>query len=263
MAISGAGRLTVVDTSSGGAVVTFNTADGSMYGSRIPVSNPFGVAVQPNTSDIYYTGGGVNHQTIYVNGSPTSIPDTGANLYGLAFTSQQDLYVADISGSGSILIYRNLSPAIPSYVGSLGGFPSALVANGNLIYVSLSGDNASILEFDPANVNAVPNHGVRTLPWGTFKFPNGIAVDGDYAYVANAGSAQGDGGFISKVKISDGTKEVFASDSVGVWSAQTVGFCSPAGVAIYDKYLYVSNGTCSPTYSGYGNRNTILKIKLP
>lgn len=263
MVLSGAGLLTVVDESSGGSVVTFSTADGSMHGSRLAVSNASGVAVQPNTSAIYYTGDGPTHQTVLSNGLPAPIPDTGGNLYGLAFSSQQDLYVANISGTGSILIYSNFSPATTPSVSSLGGFPSALVAYDNLIYVSIAGNNAPIVEFDPARVNEVPNHGVRTLPWGTFQFPNGIVIDGGYAYIVNAGSASGDSGFISKVKLSDGTKEVFASDSVGVWSTQSAGFCSPAGIAIYEKYLYVSNGTCSPSYTGYPNRNKILKIKLP
>jgi hypothetical protein len=263
MVVSGAGLLTVVDKSFGGSVVTFNTTDGSVHGTRLAVSNASGVAVQPVTSTIYYTGDGVNNQTVLANGNPAGIPDTGGNLYGLVFTSQQDLYVANISGSGSILVYSNFNPAATPSVSSLGGFPSSLVANGNLIYISMSGNDASILELDPSHINDVPHHGVRTLPWGTFKFPNGIAIDGGYAYVVNAGSASGDGGFISKVKLSDGSKEVFASDSVGVWSTQTPGFCNPAGIAIYEKYVYVSNGVCSSTYSGYSNRNKILKIKLP
>jgi hypothetical protein len=86
-----------------------------------------------------------------------------------------------------------------------------------------------------------------------------MAIDGDYAYIANAGDSNGNNGYISRVKISDGSKEVFASSSIGLWQTTGVGFCGPSGLAIYDKYLYVSNGTCTNAV----NQNQILKIKLP
>jgi hypothetical protein len=252
MTFSSTGLLAVADHAS---IVTFDTANGSLA-SEYLVTNPFGVAVKPNTNDVYYTGGTNGNQGVFLNGNSVSIPNTNANLYGISFTTAQDWYVANVAGS--VLIYLNTSRGNPAFVPVPLGLPSALVSSNGLIYVSLSGANASILEFNPANA-AGPDNGFTTLPWGTFDFPNGMAIDGDYAYIANAGDANGDNGYISRVKISDGSdKEVFASDSVGVWRTSGVGFCGPAGLAIYDKYLYVSNGTCT---SGI-NQNQILKIKL-
>ena len=252
MTFSGAGLLTVVDSAS---VVTFNTASGSVV-SNYAVTNPFGVAVKPGSSDVYYTGGSSGNQGVFLNGQPISIPSTGANLYGIAFTTAQDWYVANVAGS--VLIYRNTSQGSPVSAPVPNGLPSALIANNGLVYVSLAGPAASILSFNPANTSAT-NHGFTVLPWGTFDFPNGMAIDGDYAYIANAGDSSGNNGYISRVKISDGTKEVFASSSIGVWQTTGVGFCGPSGLAIYGKYLYVSNGTCTNAV----NQNQILKIKLP
>jgi hypothetical protein len=247
MAFSSAGRLTVVDHAS---IVTFNISNGSLV-SEYVVTDPFGVAVKPGTNDVYYTGGASGNQGVFVNGTQVAIPNTNANLYGIAFTTTQDWYVANVAGS--VLIYQNNNPGNPASVNVPTGLPSALISNNGLIYISLAGANASILSFNPNN------RVFTTLAWGTFDFPNGMAIDGDYAYIVNAGDAHGDGGYISRVKISDGSKEIFASTSVGVWQTSGVGFCGPAGVAIYEKYLYVSNGTCT---SGI-NQNQILKIKLP
>lgn len=253
MALSSAGRLTVVDHAS---IVTFNTTSGALV-SEYQVDNPFGVAVKPGTSDVYYTGGASGHQGVFVNGTQVSIPDTNANLYGIAFATAQNWYVANVAGS--VLIYQNNNSGSPASVPVPTGLPSALVSNNGLIYVSLAGAHASILSFNPANASDPTTHGFTTLAWGTFDFPNGMAIDGDYVYIVNAGDANGDNGYINRVKISDGSKEVFASKTVGVWRTAGVGFCGPAGLAIYDKYLYVSNGTCT---SGI-NQNQILKIKLP
>jgi hypothetical protein len=252
MTVSGAGLLTVVDQAS---IVTFNTTNAKVA-SEYPAINPFGVALKPGTSDVYYTSGAIGNQGVFLNGVQVPIPSTNANLYGIAFTTAQDWYVANVAGS--VLIYQNNSRGNPISVPVPTGLPSALVANNGLIYVSLAGRQASILSFNPSNSTDPINHGFSTLPWGTFDFPNGMAIDGDYAYIANAGNENGDNGYVSRVKISDGSKEVFASNSVGVWRTAGVGFCGPAGLAIFDKYLYVSNTTCS---NGI-NQNQILKIKL-
>lgn len=252
MTVSGAGLLTVVDRAS---IVTFNTVNASVA-SEYSAINPFGVAVKPGTSDVYYTSGATGNQGVFLNGVQVPIPSTNANLYGIAFSSAQDWYVANVAGS--VLIYQNNNRGTPSSVPVPAGLPSALVASNGLIYISLAGPHAAILSFNPSNSSDPIHHGFTTLPWGTFDFPNGIAIEGDYAYIANAGNENGDNGYISRVKISDGSKEVFASNSVGVWRTAGVGFCGPAGLAIYDKYLYVSNTSCT---NGI-NQNQILKIKL-
>jgi hypothetical protein len=253
MTFSSTGLLTVAEQS---AIVTFDTANASVT-STYAVQNPFGVAVKPGTNDVYYTGGVPANQGVYLNGVQVPIPNTNANLYGITFNTANDWYLANVAGR--VMIYQNNNPGTPtSSVPVPAGFPSALLSNNGLIYVSLAGAGSSILRFNPANAADPTNHGFTTLPWGTFDFPNGMAIDGDYAYIANAGDAHGDNGYISRVKISDETKEVFASNSVGVWRTAGVGFCGPAGLAIYDKYLYVSNGTCTSSI----NQNQILKIKL-
>lgn len=253
MTFSSLGLLTVAEQAS---VVTFNSINGNVA-SVYAVQNSFGVAVKTGTNDVYYTGGPLANQGVFLNGNQVPIPITNANLYGITFTTAQDWYVANVSGS--LMIYQNNSRGIPtSSVPVPTSFPSALVSNNGIIYVSLSGPRSPILSFNPTNAADLTDHGFSTLPWGTFDFPNGIAIDGGYAYIANAGNELGDNGYISRIKISDGSKEVFASNSVGIWRTAGVGFCGPAGLAIYDKYLYVSNGTCT---SGI-NENQILKIKL-
>jgi hypothetical protein len=76
----------------------------------------------------------------------------------------------------------------------------------------------------------------------------------------NGPNNNGVGGYISRIKMSDGTPERFVSDSIGIWQTESKGFCSPTGLAVYGGYLYVSNGTCP---SNDGNKNKILKVKLP
>ena len=255
MAFSGNGLLTVAVQGVPGRVDTFDVSSGNRV-STLRVDDPFGVAVKPGTNDVYYTGGTSGNQGVFSNGVQVPIPNTSANLYGIAYTTAQDWYVANVAGS--ILIYRNNVQGNPVSVPVPTGLPSALIANNDLIYVSLAGPAASILSFNPANSSA-PGNGFTVLPWGTFDFPNGMAIDGEYAYIANGG-LNGNNGYISRVKISDPSdNEVFASSSVGIWRTSGVGFCNPSGLAIYDKYLYVSNGTCANSI----NQNQILKIKLP
>ena len=254
MAFSGNGLLTVAVQGSD-RVDTFDVNSGNRV-SFLSVVNPFGVAVKTGTNDVYYTGGTSGNQGVFLNGVQVPIPNTSANLYGIAFTNAQNWYVANVAGS--ILIYLNNVQGNPVSVPVPSGLPSALIANNGLIYVSLAGPAASILSFNPANSSA-PGNGFTVLPWGTFDFPNGMAIDGEYAYIANGG-LNGNNGYISRVKISDPSdNEVFASSSVGIWRTSGVGFCNPSGLAIYDKYLYVSNGTCANSI----NQNQILKIKLP
>jgi hypothetical protein len=55
------------------------------------------------------------------------------------------------------------------------------------------------------------------------------------------------------------------SDSVGDWGTLPVGFCGATGITLdnSNENLYVTNGSCLNGYSGYGNHDRILKIKLP
>jgi hypothetical protein len=251
MLSSNTGQLTVAAQGSD-MVYTFDLSDGHLVTSYA-VNDPIGVAFKTGTSDVYYAAA----SGVFTNGGSTIISNVSGNYYGLTFTSSTDFYVGNISGSGSIVKYTVASqtPQDTITVG-LTGFPSALVTYDGFIYASLT--DQKIVKIDPAT------KGVTPLNWGSFDHPNGIVIYGSYAYIANNGASNnGDGGYISRIKLSDGTNEVFASESLGVWKTNSKGFCGPAGVAAYDGYLYVSNGSCSSGSVGSGNQNKILKIKIP
>lgn len=250
MLSSSTGQLTVAAQGSD-KVYTFDLSDGHLV-SAYAVNDPIGVAFKSGTSEVYYAAGA----GIYTGGGSTIISNVSGNYYGLTFTSSTDYYVGNISGSGTIVKYT-VASQIPldtiDQTNGLTGFPSALVTNNGFIYASLT--DQKIVKIDPLTKVVTP------MSWGHFDHPNGIVIDGGYAYIANNGPLNnGDGGYISRVKISDGSNEVFASDTVGVWKTANKGFCGPAGVAVYETYLYVSNGTCASSNS---NQNKILKIKIP
>ncbi len=252
MLSSSTGLLTVAAQGSN-KVYTFDLADGHLV---IPytytVTNPIGVAFKTGTSEVYYAAG----SGVFTGGGSSIISNVSGNYYGLTFTSSTDFYVGNISGSGTIVKYTVASQTPQDTIdqtNGLTGFPSALVTYNGFIYASLT--DQQIVKINPVTKVITP------LSWGHFDHPNGIVIDGTYAYIANNGASNnGDGGYISRVKMSDGTNEVFASDTVGAWKTTSTGFCGPAGVALYDGYLYVSNGTCA---SGNSNQNKILKIRIP
>jgi hypothetical protein len=251
MAFSGSGLLTVAVQGSD-RVDTFNVNTGSLV-SSYSVNDPFGVAVKNDAltgaASLYYAAG----SGIYTDGGSTVVANVGGNYYGLAFLSATEFYVGNISGLGTVVKYTSSSINPQATITGLSGFPSALIAHNGFIYVTLTDGN--IAKIDPTNLTHT------NVAWGTFEHPNGIAIEGDYAYVANNGpNNNGVGAYISRIKMSDGSQERFVSDTLGVWQTPTPGFCSPAGLAIYSGYLYVSNGTCP---SNDGNKNKILKVKLP
>jgi len=251
MLASSTGQLTVAAQGSN-KVYTFDLADGHLVGLPYAVSNPIGVAFKTGTSDVYYAAG----SGVFTGGGSSIISNVSGNYYGLTFTSATDFYVGNISGSGTIVKYTVASQTPQDTIdqtNGLTGFPSALVTYNGFIYASLT--DQQIVKINPVTKVVTP------LSWGHFDHPNGIVIDGTYAYIANNGASNnGDGGYISRVKMSDGTNEVFASDTVGAWKTTSTGFCGPAGVALYDVYLYVSNGTCA---SANSNQNKILKIRIP
>lgn len=257
MAVSGAGLLTVA-LPGDGRVDTFSLSTGQRV-STYNVTSPVGVALKTGSAAVYYSA----MSGIYTNGGASLISDVGGNYTGLVFTSASTLYVGNIANGGSIDKYvTSVSTSVPSRVlRSFTGLPSGIAVYsdnlGTYLYVTQSDGNI-------AKVNT-SNDSHANVAWGTFDHPSGIAIDSNgYAYVANAGpSNNGDHGYITKVKISDGTREVFASETQGVWQTNAPGFCGLSGLAIDGGYLYAANGECSTNYSGYANRNKILKIKLP
>lgn len=251
MAFSGNGLLSVAVQGSN-RVDTFNVSNGALV-SSFAVNDPIGVAVKTDpltgATTVYYAAG----SGIYTGGGSTVVANVGGNYYGLTFLSSTEFYVGNISGSGTVVKYTSASINAQGTVSGFSGFPSALVAHGGYVYATLTDGNvAKINPIDGSHTN---------VAWGVFENPNGIAIDGDYAYVANNGpSNNGVGGYISRIKLSDGSNERFVSDTIGIWQTSTQGFCSPTGLAVYGGYLYVSNGTCP---SNDGNKNKILKVKLP
>ncbi len=251
MVFSGDGLLTVAVQGSD-RVDTFNVNNGSLV-SSFTVNDPIGVAVKTDPSNgattVYYAAG----SGIYTGGGSTVVANVAGNYYGLTFLSSTEFYVGNISGSGTVVKYTSASINAQGTLSGFSGFPSALVAHNGFIYATLTDGNI-------AKIN--PSNGTHSnVAWGVFENPNGIAIDGDYAYVANNGpSNDGVGGYISRIKLSDGSNERFVSDTIGIWQTATQGFCSPTGLAVYSGYLYVSNGTCP---SNDGNKNKILKVKLP
>ncbi len=251
MAFSGNGLLTVAVQGSN-RVDTFNVNNGVRV-SSFNVNDPIGVAVKTDpltgATSVYYAAG----SGIYTGGGSTVVANVGGNYYGLTFLSSTEFYVGNISGLGTVVKYTSASINAQGTLSGFSGFPAALVAHNGFIYATLTDGNI-------AKIN--PNNGTHTnVAWGVFENPNGIAIDGDYAYVANNGpSNNGVGGYISRIKLSDGSNERFVSDTIGTWQTPTQGFCSPTGLAVYSGYLYVSNGTCP---SNDGNKNKILKVKLP
>lgn len=251
MAFSGNGLLTVAVQGSD-RVDTFDVNTGGRV-SSFAVIDPIGVSVKTDlitgAASVYYSAG----SGIYTNGGSSVVSNVGGNYYGLAFLSSTEFYVGNILGSGAVVKYTSASINPQVTITGFSGFPSALIAHDGFIYATLTDGN--IAKIKPANAT------YTYVAWGAFENPNGIAIEGDYAYVANNGpNNNGVGGYISRIKMSDGTPERFVSDSIGIWQTASQGFCSPTGLAVYGGYLYVSNGTCP---SNDGNKNKILKVKLP
>jgi len=241
VAIQGSDRVDTFDVNTGGSVSSF------------AVNDPIGVSVKTDpltgAASVYYSAG----SGIYTGGGSSVVSNVGGNYYGLAFLSSTEFYVGNISGSGAVVKYTSASINPQATITGFSGFPSALIAHNGFIYTTLTDGN--IAKINPANAT------YSYVAWGAFENPNGIAIEGDYAYVANNGPYNnGVGGYISRIKMSDGTPERFVSDSIGIWQTESKGFCSPTGLAVYGGYLYVSNGTCP---SNDGNKNKILKVKLP
>jgi len=176
----------------------------------------------------------------------------------LAFDSTK-LYVANVSPNQIVLYNISNFQTISSTINVTEGSPQGLGVFGTDVYATVSNtttaSNNIIIKLSGSSYAA--------LSWGTFSLPNAIVFDGTYAYIANKGDVNGDGGYISRKKMSDNSAaEVFIGNSdnsiKGIWNTTPAGFCGLAGLAISGSYLYASNGTCT---SG-NNANTVLKIKL-
>lgn len=225
------------------------------------VTNAVGIAVQDGR--IYHTGvsGGQDNVFELGNGSP-KLPLASNNFDGMVFYDTNMLFIAN---TNNVLAYTNFLNSQP--IATLGAIPVAMAADTNRSRVYTTLDNNRIAEIDPSDLSSMSPL-TQTLPdrWGPLQRPNGLAVaNNGFVYVANQGDLSGNSGFISKINTSTGSTEVLLSETVGDWGSVPVGFCNPTGVALdsSQQNLYVTNGSCSVGYSGYANRNRILKIRLP
>lgn len=225
------------------------------------VTNAVGIAVQGGR--IYHTGKVGGQDTVFELGSVRPLLDLTANNFdGMVFYSTNMLFMAN---TDNVLAYTNF--ASPHPITNLGATPVAMASDTNRSRVYATLDDNRIIEINPVNLSGMTSL-TRTLPdrWGPLRRPNGLVVASNgFVYVVNQGDLSGNAGYISKINASTGVTEVFMSDAVGDWGGVPVGFCNPTGIALdsSQQNLYVTNGDCSANYSGYGNRNRILKIKLP
>ena len=234
VANNGADNILKIDSS--GSVTVYST-----------VGEPLGIA--PSGGSLFVTGRntGTNLLGILQLMPAASAPNAsiGANYYGLAFTASK-AYVVDGS-SVNIFNASTWAPAPTTSIAVTGSFHQALVANGTKLYVSNTDGTISVIDTSTdtlsANLSFVGN---------PFSRPNAMVLDGSGSmYVANAGDGNGDGGYISKVTLSNLDTSTFVN-------AAQVGLCGAAGLAISGGYLYVSNGTCSDSTLTH----RILKIKI-
>lgn len=225
------------------------------------VTNAVGIAVQGG--HIYHTGEVGGQDTVLELGNGSALLALASNNFdGMVFYSSNMLFMAN---TNNVLAYTNFSN--PQTIATLGATPVSMAADTNRSRVYATLDNNRIAEINPTNLSGMTAL-TQTSPnrWGPLQRPSGLVVaTNGFVYVANQGDLSGNAGYISKINTSTGNTEVLFSETVGDWGTVPVGFCNPTGVALdsNQQYLYVTNGSCSAGYSGYGNRNRILKIKLP
>lgn len=230
------GSDSILKIDASGAVSTYST-----------MGEPIGIAA--NSGSLYATGrnSGSNLLGVLQLMPAASAPKAsiGVNYYGLAFASSK-AYVVD-GGDVNIFNASNWNPAPTSTIAVTGAFHQGLLANGTDLYVSNTDGTISVI--NTVNDTLSANLAIAGSP---FSRPNGMSLDGSgFMYVANAGDVNGDGGYITKVNLSNLTTSTFVT-------ATQVGLCGAAGLAISGGYLFVSNGSCSDATLAH----RILKIKL-
>ena len=225
------------------------------------VPNAVGIAVQ--SGRVYHSGEVGGQDTVMELGNGSGLLAFASNNFdGMVFYSTNMLFMAN---TNNVLAYTNFS--ITRTIATLGAAPLTMAADiyRSRVYVTL--DSNQIAEINPTNLSSMTAL-TQTSPnlWGPLQRPNGLAVANDgFVYVANQGDLSGNSGYISKINAATGSTEVFFSETVGDWGVLPVGFCNPTGITLDSgqQYLFVINSDCSQSYSGYGNRNRILKISLP
>ena len=249
----GSGRIAVIDSISQALVP----------GSTINVTSPYGIGLL--SGDIYYTAKDANtFDGIYELGNGSSLVALSASnqFGGFAFYLTTGLFVAN---GTSVLVYSSSDNFSTSTDSIPLASPESLAPDTRKSRVYASLGNNTVVSINPSTNTTTVLTQSNPSKWGPLMLPQGIAVSGDYAYIVNQGSAQGDGGYLSKVNTTTGETEVIVSDSVGNWGSLPVGFCKATGIAIDSAghYAYVSNGNTCTDAVHRQNRDQILKIKLP
>ncbi len=258
------GQLFVADGTGAGRIAVVNsTSQALVPASTVNVTSPYGIGLL--SSDVYYTAEDASsYDGIYKLGNLSSLVALSASnqFGGFAFYSTTGLFVANGS---SILVYSSANNFSTSTQTITLASPAALASdvNKSLVYASLG--NNTVVSINPATNATTVLTQTNPIKWGPFTLPQGIAVSGGYAYVVSQGSAQGDGGYVSKVNTTTGETEVVVSDTVGNWGSLPVGFCRATGIAIdaNGEYAYVSNGNTCTNAVHQQNRDQIFKIRLP
>jgi hypothetical protein len=221
------------------------------------------IGLTTNASDLIWTS---STQGIYKN---TLNKVSGGNWYGLGVVNGR-LYAADNSPSKILTYYINDPDPMKVDFSQVdaASIPVRTITEGPVQGIGVYGSDIYVTVTN----SGIPNNNVviklsTSAPyyqvmssWGIFSQPNAIVFDGNYAYIANYGTAgTGDGGYISrKYMLDNSPAERYMDATKGNWGNLTPGFCGLAGLAVSNGYLYASNGSCS---SG-SNAGSILKIKL-
>jgi hypothetical protein len=257
MAFSGGDLYVAVQNS--GLLKNVTTGHNFFQDNRL---KPIGLTV--NGSDLIWTS---STDGVYKN---TSNVISGGNWYGLGILNQR-LYAAGNSPSQILTYY--ISDPDPAKVDfsqvDAASIPVRTITEGSVQGIGVYGSDiyATVTNSGIPNNNVVIKLSTSTAPyyqvmssWGIFIQPNAIVFDGNYAYIANYGTAgTGDGGYISrKYMLDNSPAERYLDATNGNWGSISPGFCGLAGLAVSDGYLYASNGSCNTD----PNAGSILKIKL-
>ncbi len=169
------------------AVIQSSVGVGGNVTASFPVgSDPFGVAIDTSTGNVYVTNTGSNNVTV-INGSSganvANIP-VGASPYGLAYDpSTGDVYVAN-GGSDTLSVISTSTEQVVDSIG-VGSSPIGVAVDpvtGQVFVANNGSANVSIVATSNDTVVANPDVGQN---------PYGVALDNvsDQLYITNRGSA--------------------------------------------------------------------------
>ncbi len=217
-----------------------------------------GIGIQDGISSLFFVADTQNHvvrqvtvagEVITVAGNPPQaglVNATGDNARfdapaGVAVIGD-DVYVSD-RGNDTIRKVTS-SGVVTSFTGAVFSAPQGIVAQGSDLYVADSGNHA-IRKVDPSGVVSTfagSDSGVEGFADGTgtaarFRTPKGMATDGSFLYVADAGNHA-----IRKIELGTGIVVTVAGNGTpGLPTDTPSRFSGPEGVAALGGTLYVAD----------------------